>query len=440
MQQKLFTKNFTLLVLGQVSSLFGNFILKLALSMYVLEITGSATIFAGILAIATIPTILFSPFGGILADRVNRRNIMVALDLLTGISVLSATIFLSGNGNLTVIGVLLVALSVLGAFESPTVQACVPQMLSGDNILKGNAVVNQVAAVAALVAPILGSLLYASFGLKPVMYGSILCFFLTAFIECFIQLDAVDHNNTEAIFTSGKNEYGIFIRFKEGTLDKIFTTVKEDFKVSMHFISREQPGVLKLLLLAALVSFFVIGIALVGLPFIVRTILGLNVAFYGAAESVLGFAAILGSIAAGLLIGKLKINSLWLLIIVLGASLIPAGIVFLLPLSNVAKYAVVLFSFAIMQVAACIFSVFALTLIQQRTPVHLMGKVMAYVATISICAQPLGQTIYGVLFDSLKGKVYIILFPTAIIIIFIGLSAVKFFAKLSLSENKISQS
>ena len=50
MKQKLFTKNFTLLVLGQLSSLFGNYILRLALSMYVLEVTGSAAVFAGILS------------------------------------------------------------------------------------------------------------------------------------------------------------------------------------------------------------------------------------------------------------------------------------------------------------------------------------------------------------------------------------------------------
>ena len=87
MEQKLFTKNFTLLILGQLTSLFGNFILKLALSMYVLEATGSAAIFAGILSAATIPTILLSPLGGILADRADRRNIMVALDALTGVSV-----------------------------------------------------------------------------------------------------------------------------------------------------------------------------------------------------------------------------------------------------------------------------------------------------------------------------------------------------------------
>ena len=127
--------------------MFGNFILKLALSMYVLEVTGSAAIFAGILSIAIIPTIVLSPLGGILADRADRRNIMVGLDGLTGMSVLCATLLLSESNALTVISVLLVVLSVLGAFETPTVQVCIPTMLQGDNITKGNAVVNQVSSL-----------------------------------------------------------------------------------------------------------------------------------------------------------------------------------------------------------------------------------------------------------------------------------------------------
>lgn len=108
MTQKLFTSNFVLLILGQITSLFGNFILKLALSMYVLDMTGSAAVFAGILSVATIPTILLTPFGGILADRVNRRNLMVALDAVSGVSVLVATFLLSGRNAIAVISVLLV--------------------------------------------------------------------------------------------------------------------------------------------------------------------------------------------------------------------------------------------------------------------------------------------------------------------------------------------
>lgn len=99
MTQKLFTPNFILLILSQLTSLFGNFILKLALSMFVLDVTGSAAVFAGILSLAAIPTILLSPFGGILADRCNRRNIMVALDTLSGAFVLCAVLLLSGRND-----------------------------------------------------------------------------------------------------------------------------------------------------------------------------------------------------------------------------------------------------------------------------------------------------------------------------------------------------
>lgn len=136
MKQKLFTGNFTLLILGQISSLIGNYTLKFALSMHILEITGSASVFAGILSIAIVPTIFLSPFGGILADRANRRNIMVVLDAFSGTAVLLAAFAMKAAPDIPVIAVLLIILSVLGAFESPTVQACIPQMLSGENLMK----------------------------------------------------------------------------------------------------------------------------------------------------------------------------------------------------------------------------------------------------------------------------------------------------------------
>lgn len=407
-KSKLFHLNFTLLVLGQVSSLFGNFILKFALYMYVLEAVGSATIFAGILAMATFPTILLSVLGGILADRANRKNIMVALDTLTGISILGATLLFSGSNGIVVIGVLLILLSIWGAFESPTVQACVPQMQSGDNIIKGNAIVNQVAAVAALIAPILGSVLYVKFGLKPVMYASIICFFITALFECFIKLE-----------------------YKQSDMHKgILHTVKYDFYISIRFICKEQPNILKVLLLATLVNFFVIGTVMVGLPYIVRTILGLNAGYYGAAESMLGVAAIIGSIAAGLLTGKLKMEILPIILAILGAFLVPAGIIFLLPTDTIIRYIINIIAFCGMQMTACIFSIFALSYIQQRTPNSLIGKVMSYISTITMCAQPIGQTLYGLLFDSFTDSVYLVLIPTGIIVCVIGLSARGLFRKL----------
>lgn len=408
MKQKLFTKNFVLLILGQASSLFGSFILRLALSMYVLEVTGSAAVFAGILSAAVVPTVLLSPFGGILADRANRRNIMVTLDMLTGISVLCTAVLLSKSNAVMAISILLVILSILGAFETPTVQACVPQMQTGENIIKGNAVINQIASISYLTAPMLGGILYAAFGLKPVMLASVVCFFATAFLECFIKLDYQRNNSHE----------------------NVWSIVKNDFSVSMQFLVKEQTSILKMLCLASVSRFFVMGVTIVGLPYMIRNILGLGAGYYGAAESALAVAVILGSIAAGVLVGKLKISKLAYVLAALGVFIVPAGIAFLFPLHVSARYIINVGAFCGMQAAVNLFSIFAVSIIQQKTPNQLLGKVMAYTSAITMSIQPIGQIVYGFLFDRFCNAVYLVLIPTGVIVCIIGMLSIGFFDRL----------
>lgn len=411
-KEKLFTRNFTLLILGQVSSLTGNYTLKFALSMYVLEQTGSASIFAGMLSAALLPTVLLSPFGGILADRANRKHIMVALDALSGLSVLAAGLLLPLGRELWVIGALLVLLSVLAAFESPTVQACVPQMVSPQNLVQGNAVVSQVSAVTSLVTPFLGSLFYTAFGIGPVFAAAVVCFWLTALLECMIHLEYQKPPRTAGI----------------GAI------VREDLAVSAHFLRREQPDILKLLLLAALAGMFVSGTAVVGFPYLVRTVLGLSATYYGAAESAMGAAAILGSLCAGLLGKKLRVRDLSAIFLSFGLSLFPIGLSFLLPVGRMARYGVLLFFFCVCQLGVCIFSTYAITLIQQRTPEQLMGKVMSCVFTLSMCAQPVGQMVYGALFDCFSDSVYWVLIPTGVLICLIAVASRGFLKRMEAAE------
>ena len=411
-KEKLFTRNFTLLILGQVSSLTGNYTLKFALSMYVLEQTGSASIFAGMLSAALLPTVLLSPFGGILADRANRKHIMVALDALSGLSVLAVGLLLPLGRELWVIGALLVLLSVLAAFESPTVQACVPQMVSPQNLVQGNAVVSQVSAVTSLATPFLGSLFYTAFGIGPVFAAAVVCFWLTALLECMIHLEYQKPPRTAGI----------------GAI------VREDLAVSAHFLRREQPDILKLLLLAALAGMFVSGTAVVGFPYLVRTVLGLSATYYGAAESAMGAAAILGSLCAGLLGKKLRVRDMAAIFLSFGLSLFPIGFSFLLPVGRMARYGVLLFFFCVCQLGVCIFSTYAITLIQQRTPKQLMGKVMSCVFTLSMCAQPVGQVVYGALFDCFSDSVYWVLIPTGMLICLIAVASRGFFKRMEAAE------
>ena len=71
--QKLFHKDFTLMVIGQLISIFGNQIVSFALSLYILDLTNSASMFATILVVSKIPNILLSLIGGISA-MINQRQ------------------------------------------------------------------------------------------------------------------------------------------------------------------------------------------------------------------------------------------------------------------------------------------------------------------------------------------------------------------------------
>ena len=400
-REKLFNRDFTLLALGQAFSLVGNYALKIALSMYVLELTGSAAVFAGMLALAMVPTILLSPFGGILADRCDRRKLMAAMDAVSGAVVLLSVPAVRYLGGTLPAGALLIVLSVLGAFESPTVQACVPQLLSGDNILRGNSVVNQIQALAGLVTPFLGSLMYAALGLETVLLAAGLCFLVTAVLECFIRLGPPPERESSGFAAA----------------------VREDFRDSLCFLRRDEPAVLRLLLLAACASFFAAGTAVVGLPHLVRNVLGLSAEHYGAAESAMGAAAVLGALAAGLAGTRLKRREL--LITCFGLSLLLAGLAFLLPINALARYLALTAAFCAGQLVCTMFSVLALSEIQQRTPEGLTGKVMALTITFSMCAQPLGQVAYGALFDWAGTAAQLVLLPTGTAACALGLAAAR---------------
>lgn len=163
----------------------------------------------------------------------------------------------------------------------------------------------------------------------------------------------------------------------------------------MRFLGREQPAVLRLLLLAAGINFFASGCITVGLPYLVRTVLGLSAGWYGVTESILGAAAILGGVLVTVAAGRLTLETMWKLLAVFGAGLLPIATVFLVPPPAGMQFAVLLAALAVGQLTCSMFSVMGLCAIQQRTPVQLTGKVMAFVLTLSMAAQPVGQALYG---------------------------------------------
>ena len=167
--KKLFQKDFILVVVGQIISLFGNAILRFALPLYLLNQTHSAILFGMVSACSFLPMILLSPIGGILADRVNKRNIMVILDFSTAFLILVLTLLL-GKANLVIL--LLTALILLYGIQGtyqPAVQASIPALMSSENLVPANAVINLVSSLANLIGPVIGGAIFSFAGIRPIL-------------------------------------------------------------------------------------------------------------------------------------------------------------------------------------------------------------------------------------------------------------------------------
>ncbi len=221
------TGTFWALAAAQVVSLFGNAVLRFALPLHVLSVTGSSVAMGVVTACAWVPYIVLAPIGGVAADRIRKRLIMATLDTVMAF-VCAAYLLLSGTAD--VVGLAVAALVALYAVQSiyqPTVQASVPALVDRTAIQQGTAVVSQVSMLSSLVGPVLGGLLFGMFGIGPVVAIS------------------------GALFAASAVLVTVAVRVPFAPLPRdagILRTVAEDLAAALRFL---REGRLALLLVAA---------------------------------------------------------------------------------------------------------------------------------------------------------------------------------------------
>lgn len=410
MRQKLFTKDFTLVVVGQVISLFGNATVRFALPLYLLNLTGSSALYGMVTACAFIPSILLSPVGGMIADRVNKRNIMVILDFTTA-AVILAFSFLMGRGNLVLLAsvTLMILYGIAGAYQ-PSVQASIPTLASQENYMAANSVINTVSSFSSLIGPVFGGIFYSAYGLRPVLLVCAVCFFLSAVMEIFIRMP----------FQKQKGGGGIL------------KTAKKDFVESLRFIRIEKPVIAKCTLTACGINLFLSAMILVAVPYLITEVLAFEAAWanrlYGFAEGVMAAGGLAGGICAGVFAGRLSARKAGGMITGCALAVFPMGIVLLLFSSAIIDYIVITVCCFIIMELSTIFTVQMMSVIQRETPRHLIGKVISVILTVAMCAQPLGSAFYGILFEICEGAEFAVIFFSGAVSLVIAVRAGKIFA------------
>ncbi len=413
MNSKLFKKDFTMVVIGQIISLFGNNILRYALPLYLLNETHSASLYGLVLALSFIPMLILAPVGGIIADRVNKRNVMVALDFFTGALMI---FYLFAYKKLSLAVLLVVVLMLLygiqGAYQ-PTVQASVPILTDDDKLIAGNAVINMVNSLAQFIGPVLGGLIFGFYGLNPILIISICCFIASAVMEIFITIPFE------------KQEY----------VGSVLSIVKYDTKESVNYIKNERPEIFNVGIIITIINMIFSALIIIGLPIIVNTKLGFTQSvgnrLYGYAEGALAAGGLVGGLISGIVSKKIKVTKSSLTIFLCTLTLLPIGLVLFFNVPAIWAYLIIIASCFVMMIISTAFSIQMITYVQKITPSNLIGKIMALLSCLVMCGNPVGQLIYGALFDKLNNNCCFIYFGAFLICILLCIISNLVFKKLN---------
>jgi MFS family permease len=150
---------------GQAISLIGTWMQMTAQAWLVLSLTHSSTELGVIIALQTLPVLLLAPYGGVLADRVDKRKMMVGLQTAMGVQALILGLLtVTGEVRVWQIGVLAVLLGLNNAFENPSRQSFMLEMVGPDHLRNAVSLNSVLVNVARIVGPAVAGILIATVG------------------------------------------------------------------------------------------------------------------------------------------------------------------------------------------------------------------------------------------------------------------------------------
>ncbi len=150
---------------GQAVSLAGTWMQMTAQSWLVLTLTHSSTTLGLIVALQTLPVLLLGPYGGVVADRVDKRRLMVALQTLMGVQALALGLLtVTGAVRVWQIGLLAAVLGLNNAFEAPARQSFMLELVGAEHLRNAVSLNSVLVNVARSVGPALAGVLIATVG------------------------------------------------------------------------------------------------------------------------------------------------------------------------------------------------------------------------------------------------------------------------------------
>lgn len=363
-------KNFLTIWVGELISSIGSGMTAFALAIYVFQLTGSATWVSITALLAFLPTILLNPIGGILADRYDRRLMMILGDSLSALGLVFIFVSIqTGHAGVIPVCIGVTISSVFVSLLEPAYRATVTDLLTEDEYAKASGLVQIAANSKYLISPFIAGLILSVTDIRAILIIDMATFFVTVFTITSVR-------KTTKVMKQKKDDFNLMLEFKEG-----FRSISLD------------KGVRSLVLLMTFMCFFMAFIQTLMTPMILAIA---DSKTLGTMESVSAIGMVLGSIIIGVM--NIKKNYTGILRIALMA----AGI--FMAMSGTTTNIYLILGFCILFFTALPFvNTCADVLIRTRIPNDVQGRAwgmisivsqMGFVVAYAVCG-PLADYVFG---------------------------------------------
>ncbi|HEX6510239.1 MAG TPA: MFS transporter [Chloroflexota bacterium] len=357
-------RSFDLIFAGQSASFLADWLYIVSLIVIAYAVTGSATFVAILTFVRLSPYALLMPFMGMLADRGDRRLMLILTNLGRGACVLGL-LAVDSKGTIWLAFPLVFAITTLSSIFRPTIRSMVPEVVDSDHLVQANSLLSQVESLSFVVGPGLGSVFIlighpqAAFAVTGLAYiGAAVAFYFVKHVP------RVEHGRPVEGGWLSQNLAGF------------------------RFLFRENQGVLAAFTLAIAATGLLSGAFWTLILVLAETTFHLGPQGTGYLNAANGIGGLLGGLIVGLLLTKLRLNQLFIValiinfavVIVVGASPIGAG-----------AFA----AFIVFGITDVVAQVAGVTVIQTATPSELLGRVFAAFESILVLSMLIGTLLAG---------------------------------------------
>lgn len=393
-------RDFLLLWQGQFVSMLGSQAFSVAMVFWIKRQTDSASLLGLGMMSQWVPAILLGPFGGTLADRMSRRQILILADVVRGVAAiaLAALVLTMPGRSGAILAGLLVLSAIMGAcdaFFRPAISATIPDLVPEKDVTRANSANRLALDVSTFLGYGVGGVLFRILGPGILFLVDGITYLFSAVTEAFIRLPPPPPVAKKSSWREAGADFW------------------RELKLGLRYVAGRK-GLRYLLFLAPLDSLFMVTIVVL-LPFFVEDFLLVKPDWYGYLVATFGAGSFLGSVTAGVtnLTGRPRKWAYLACAMGFGAAAIGLSFTRSAPVTMALIFAAGLMS--------GFNTIHVLSRAQVTTPPELRGRVLGLFETLGLSAMPVAAGTAGIVADLLGRNIPLVYLGCGVALIAVAL-------------------